>query len=45
VDTTNFKAQLHPLGISHKFHLIERFTLAARDEIRYEMTLDDLDTG
>jgi hypothetical protein len=44
VDTTNFKAQLHPLAISEKFHLIERFTRIAPDEIRYEMTLDDPDT-
>ena len=44
VDTTNFKAQLHPLAISDKFHLIERFTLVAPDEIDYEMTFDDPDT-
>jgi hypothetical protein len=41
VDTTNFKAQLHPLAVSEKFHLIERFTRVAPDEIRYEMTFDD----
>ena len=44
VDTTNFKAQIHPLGVSDKFHLIERFTLVAPDEIRYEMTFDDPET-
>ena len=44
VDTTNFKAQLHPLAISEKFHLIERFKRIAPDEIRYGMTLDDPDT-
>jgi hypothetical protein len=44
VDTTNFRAQLHPLGISDKFHLIERFTRVAADEIRYEMTFDDPET-
>jgi hypothetical protein len=44
VDTTNFKAQLHPLAISEKFQLTERFTRIAPDEIRYEMTFDDPDT-
>jgi hypothetical protein len=44
VDTTNFKAQLHPLAISENFHLIERFTRVAADEIHYEMTFDDPDT-
>ena len=44
VDTTNFKTQLHPLGISEKFHLTERFTRIARGEIRYELTLDDPET-
>ncbi len=44
VDTANFKAQLHPLGISEKFHLTERLTRIAQDEIRYELTLDDPDT-
>ena len=44
VDTTNFKAQLHPLGISENFHLIERFTRVATNEIHYEMTFDDPDT-
>ncbi len=44
VDTTNFKAQLHPLAVSENFHLIERFTRIAPDEIRYEMTFDDPDT-
>jgi hypothetical protein len=41
VDTTNFKAQLHPLSVSENFHLIERFTRVAPDEIQYEMTFDD----
>jgi hypothetical protein len=41
VDTANFKAQLHPLAVSEDFHLIERFTRVAPDEIRYEMTFDD----
>jgi hypothetical protein len=44
VDTTNFKAQLHPLAISEKFHLIERFRRVAADEVDYEMTFDDPDT-
>jgi hypothetical protein len=44
VDTTNFRAQLHPLGISEKFHLTERFTRVSADEIHYEMTLDDPET-
>jgi hypothetical protein len=44
VDTTNFRAQLHPLGISDKFHLTERFTRISPDEIRYEMTFDDPET-
>jgi hypothetical protein len=44
VDTTNFRAQLHPLGISDKFHLTERFTRIAPDEIRYEMTFNDPET-
>ena len=44
VDTTNFKAQLHPLAISENFHLIERFTRVAPDEIRYEITFDEPDT-
>ncbi len=44
VDTTNFRPQLHPLGISEKFHLTERFTRVAPDEIRYEMTFNDPDT-
>jgi hypothetical protein len=44
VDTTNFNAQLNSLGVSENFHLIERFTRVAPDEIRYEMTFDDPST-
>ena len=44
VDTTNFRSQLHPLGISDKFHLTERFTRVAPDEIRYELTFNDPET-
>jgi hypothetical protein len=44
VDTTNFKADLDSFGVSENFHLIERFTRVAPDEIRYEMTFDDPST-
>lgn len=44
VDTTNFAAELNSFGTSEAFHLIERFTRIAPDEIRYEMTFEDLDT-
>jgi hypothetical protein len=44
VDTTNFNAELNSLGVSENFHLIERFTRVAPDEIRYEMTFDDPST-
>ena len=44
VDTTNFKPQLHPFGISEKFHMTERFTLVSAGEIDYEVTLTDPDT-
>ena len=43
-DTTNFKAQLHPMGMSEKAHMTEKFTRVAADEIRYEVTMDDPDT-
>jgi hypothetical protein len=35
---------LDSLGVSEKFHLIERFTRISPEEIRYEMTFDDPDT-
>jgi hypothetical protein len=44
VDTTNFISKLNSLGISDRFHLIERFTRVAPDEIHYEMTFDDPET-
>ncbi len=44
VDTTNFNGELNSLGASENFHLIERFTRVAPDEIRYEMTFDDPST-
>lgn len=44
VDTTNFNGDLNSFGVSDSFHLIERFTRVAMDEIRYEMTFDDLKT-
>lgn len=44
VDTTNFNGELNSLGVSENFHLIERFTRIAPDEIRYEMTFDDPNT-
>jgi hypothetical protein len=44
VDTTNFNAEMNSLGASENFHLIERFTRVAPDEIRYEMTFDDPST-
>ncbi|MBZ5610230.1 MAG: hypothetical protein LAP38_18360 [Acidobacteriia bacterium] len=44
VDTTNFNGELNSLGASENFHLIERFSRVAPDEIRYEMTFDDPST-
>jgi hypothetical protein len=44
VDTTNFNGELNSLAASENFHLIERFTRVAPDEIRYEMTFDDPST-
>ncbi len=44
VDTTNFRAQLHPLGVSDKFHLTEKFTRVSADQIDYSMTFDDPET-
>ena len=44
VDTTNFRPQLHPLGVSENFHMTERFTRAAQNEVRYEVTFDDPET-
>jgi hypothetical protein len=44
VDTTNFSARTNFLGAGEDLHLIERFTLVAADEIRYEVTVDAPDT-
>ena len=44
VDTTNFRQQLHPLGISDKFHLVEKFTRVSPEQIDYSMTFDDAET-
>jgi hypothetical protein len=44
VDTTNFSPKDNFLGSAENLHLVERFTRIAPDEIRYEMTVDDLTT-
>jgi hypothetical protein len=44
VDTTNFSPKDSFLGSAENLHLVERFTRVARDEIRYEITVDDLAT-
>lgn len=44
VDTTNFSPKDSFMGSAGNLHLIERFTRVAPDEIRYEVTVDDLTT-
>jgi hypothetical protein len=44
VDTTNFSPQDNFMGSAENLHLVERFTRIAPDEIRYEITVDDLTT-
>ena len=44
VDTTNFSPKDSFMGSAENLHLIERFTRIAPDEIRYEITVDDLTT-
>ena len=44
VDTTNFSPQDNFMGSAENLHLVERFTRVAADEIRYEITVDDLTT-
>lgn len=44
VDTTNFREQLHPQGISPKFHLTEKFNRVSPGIIEYSMTFDDPET-
>ena len=41
VDTTNFSAKSNFLGSAENLHFVERFTMVAPDEIRYEITIDD----
>ena len=41
VDTTNFSPEDNFMGSAENLHLVERFTRIAKDEIRYEMTVDD----
>jgi hypothetical protein len=44
VETANFLDQLNQFGYSENFHLTEKFTRVAPDEIDYEMTFNDPDT-
>jgi len=44
VDTTNFSPKDTFMGSAENLHLIERFSRVAADEIRYEITVDDLTT-
>ena len=44
VDTTNFSPKDNFMGSAENLHLVERFTRVSPDEIRYEMTVDDLTT-
>ena len=44
VDTTNFSPMANFLGAAGNLHLVERFTRVAPDEIRNEITVDDLTT-
>jgi hypothetical protein len=41
VDTTNFSAGSNFRGSHENLHLIERFTRASADELRYEFTVAD----
>jgi hypothetical protein len=41
VDTTNFSPGSYFMGSAENLHLVERFTRAAPDTIKYEITLDD----
>ena len=43
-DTTNFSTKSNFMGSAENLHLVERFTRVAPDEIRYEITVDDLTT-
>jgi hypothetical protein len=44
VDTTNFRAETNFLGAGENLRLIERFRLAAPDELDYEIRVDDAST-
>jgi hypothetical protein len=41
VDTANFSAESNFMGSAENLHLVERFTMVARGEIRYKITIDD----
>ncbi len=41
VDTTNFTDKTNFRGSGENLHLVERFTLADADTLRYEFTVDD----
>jgi len=44
VDTTNFSLEGGFRGATTKLHLVERFTRESPETLRYEFTVDDLDT-
>ena len=44
VDTTNFSSKTNFMGAGENLHLVERFSRAAADEIRYEVTVEDPST-
>jgi hypothetical protein len=41
VDTANFSAKSNFMGSAENLHLVERFTIVAPNEIRYEIAIDD----
>ena len=41
VDTTNFSAKTSFMGSAENLHFVERFTMVAPDEIRYQIAIDD----
>lgn len=44
VDTTNFRRDTHNLDSGERLHVVERFTRADANTIRYRVTVDDPDT-
>lgn len=44
VDTTNFRADTHNADSSERLHVVERFTRADQDTLRYCVTVDDPET-